>query len=118
MSASANELERAVEASRSRLDGTLDKLRGRFNASAIVEDLLGTAHRSEAGAGLYDGALEAVRRSPVAVLLMCLGAVMLLKTKGPRAAGTYRAVRDPDRFSDPVGHVVQGLTKSGPREAR
>ena len=81
MTDASTDLECNIEASRARLDGTLDTLRGRLNPSGLVEDMLATARGSEIGAGLYDGVLDAVRRSPVPVLLICLGAVLLLGTR-------------------------------------
>ncbi|MCJ2035550.1 DUF3618 domain-containing protein [Methylobacterium sp. J-068] len=99
MTSDADGLELEIQASRVRLDRTLDRLTQRLTPTGIVEDVLGTVRRDATGAGLYDGALEAVRRNPVPVLLMCLGATMLLKGKEPRGPATYRAVRDPDRYA-------------------
>ena len=110
MTSDADALEREIEASRGRLDRTLDRLTQRLTPAGIVEDLLGTVRRDATGAALYDGALEAVRRNPVPVLLMCLGAAMLLKSKGPRAPAAYRAVRDPDRYA---GTAVTSTSGSG-----
>jgi hypothetical protein len=99
MTSDADALEREIGASRGRLNQTLDKLTQRLTPTGIVEDVLGTVRRDATGASLYDGALEAVRRSPVPVLLMCVGMVMLLKGKGSRKVPTYRAVRDTDRYA-------------------
>ncbi|SDM55060.1 Protein of unknown function [Methylobacterium phyllostachyos] len=99
MTSDADALEREIEASRDRLDQTLDRLTQRLTPTGIADDMLGTVRRDATGAGLYDGALEAVRRNPVPVLLMCLGTVMLLNGKKPREPATYRAVRDPDRYA-------------------
>ena len=101
MTSDADALEREIEASRGRLDRTLDGLTQRLTPIGIVEDMLGSVRRDATGAGLYDDALEAVRRNPVPVLMMCLGAVMLLKGKVPRGVAAYRAIRDPDRFAVP-----------------
>ncbi|RYY18207.1 MAG: DUF3618 domain-containing protein [Alphaproteobacteria bacterium] len=106
MTSDADALEREIEASRGRLDRTLDTLTQRLTPTGIVEDMLGTVRRDATGAGFYDRALEAVRHNPVPVLLVCFGAAMLLKGKGLRAATTYRAVRDPDR------HVASGATSA------
>ncbi|MCJ2037392.1 hypothetical protein MKK55_00200 [Methylobacterium sp. J-059] len=73
MISDANTLERDMESSRGRLDRTLERL----TPIGVIEEVLGTVRRDAAGAGLYDGALEAVRRNPVTVLMMCLGAVTL-----------------------------------------
>ena len=114
MTSDADALEREIEASRSRLDRTLDQLTERLTPTGIVEDMLGTARRDATGASLYDGALEAVRRNPVPVLLICLGAVMLLKSNGQRPAAAYRAVRDPDRYRSTrkgVGRMQSGTQR-------
>lgn len=102
MTSEADALEREIEASRGRLDRTLDNLTQRLTPTGIVEDMLGAVRRDATGAGLYDGALVAVRRNPVPVLMMCLGAVMLLKGIRPRKAAMYRALRDLDRFTTPA----------------
>ncbi|MCJ2020446.1 DUF3618 domain-containing protein [Methylobacterium sp. E-065] len=99
MTSDADALEREIEESRGRLDRTLDRLTQRLTPTGIVEDMLGTVRRDGTGADLYEGALEAVRRNPVPVLLMCLGVAMLLKGGGRRPAATYRAARDPDRYA-------------------
>ena len=66
--------------------------------SGIVEDMLCTARRSEVGAGLYDGALAAVRRNPLPMLLICTGVGMLLramaKPAGPPAGRRVRVYTD------------------------
>ncbi|MCJ2086989.1 DUF3618 domain-containing protein [Methylobacterium sp. E-005] len=118
MTRDADGLEREIEASRGRLDRTLDRLTQRLTPTGIVEDVLGTVRRDATGAGLYDGALEAVRRNPVPVLLMCLGAVMLLKGKGPRGPATHRAVRDPDRYAATAITSTSGSGITLPKDSR
>ena len=117
MTSDADALEREIEASRGRLDRTLDRLTQRLTPTGIVEDMLGTVRRDATGAGLYDGALEAVRRNPVPVLMMCLGAVMLLKGNGQRPATAYRAVRDPDRHAPSTKGIgpIQARTYAIPK---
>ena len=116
MTSDADTLEREIEAGRGRLDRTLDKLTQRLTPAGIAEDLLGSVRRDATGAGLYDGAMEAVRRNPVPVLLMCLGAVMLLKGKGPRAPAAYRAVRDPDRYAAAAVTSTPGAGSTLPKD--
>lgn len=118
MTSDADALEREIEASRGRLDQTLDKLTQRLTPTGIVEDVLGTVRRDATGASVYDGALEAVRRSPVPVLLMCLGAVMLLKAKGSREAPTYRAVRDTDRYAPRSVNAIPTPNSAIPKASR
>jgi hypothetical protein len=118
MTSDVDELEREIEASRSRLDQTLDRLTQRLTPTGIIEDVLGIVRRDATGAGLYDGALEAIRRNPMPVLMMCLGAVMLLKGNGQRPAAAYRAVRDLDRYrpsSSAIG-PIQLRKQSSPKQ--
>lgn len=96
MTAGTRDLERDVEASRAQVDGTLDRLQARLNPSAIVEEVVGTARRSEAGAAFYDGALHAVRHNPLSVLLIAGGVMLLLRQVTKPSARVYRAERDPD----------------------
>lgn len=96
MTADARELERDIEASRARLDGTLDRLQAQLHPSAIVEEVVGTARRSEAGAAFYDSALRAVRHNPLSVLLIAGGVMLLLRQVTRPLARVYRADRDPD----------------------
>ncbi|TXM90915.1 DUF3618 domain-containing protein [Methylobacterium sp. WL116] len=118
MTSDADALEREIEASRGRLDRTLDKLTQRLTPTGIVEDMLGSVRRDATGAGLYDGALEAVRRNPVPVLIMCLGAVMLLKGNRTLGPATYRAVRDPDRFTSPTPTIAPIPPATVPKDSR
>ncbi|GJE58215.1 DUF3618 domain-containing protein [Methylobacterium trifolii] len=67
-----NELERDIEESRARLDETIDRIQGRLSVTSLVDEMLGNARRTPLS-GTYDGALEAVRRNPVPVLLIAAG---------------------------------------------
>ena len=58
-----NELEKDIEASRARLDQTIDQIQERLSVSSIVDEMLGNARRTPLS-GVYDGALDAVRRNP------------------------------------------------------
>lgn len=106
MTAGARDLERDVEASRARLDGTLDRLQARLNPSAIVEEVVGTARRSEAGAAFFDGALNAVRHNPLSVLLIAGGVMLLLRQVTKPSVRVYRAESDPDVWT-PLQPSVQ-----------
>ncbi len=72
-----NEWERDIEESRARLDQTIDRIQGRLNASSLVDEMLGSARRTPLNS-VYDGALEAVRRNPVPVLLIAAGVGWLM----------------------------------------
>ncbi len=72
-----NEMERDIEASRARLDETIDRIQGRLSVSSLVDEMLGSARRTPLS-GTYDGALEAVRRNPVPVMLIAAGVGWLL----------------------------------------
>ena len=75
---SMNEMERDIEESRARLDETIDRIQDRLSVSSLVDEMLGNARRAPAVSGAYDGALEAVRRNPVPVLLIAAGVGWLL----------------------------------------
>ena len=73
-----NEMERDIEESRARLDETIDRIQGRLSVSSLVDEMLGNARRAPAISGAYDGALHAVRRNPVPVLLIAAGVGWLM----------------------------------------
>ncbi|CAA2158663.1 hypothetical protein MBRA_03926 [Methylobacterium brachiatum] len=81
------DLEKEIEASRARLDETIDQIQGKLSVPNIVDEMLGNARRTPALSGVYDGALEAVRRNPVPVLLIAAGVGLLFN----------RMVRDAER---------------------
>lgn len=95
MTQSPQDIERDIEASRARLDGALDKLQGRMHPAGIVEDLLATARRNESGAGFYDGAIDAVRHHPLAVLMICGGAALFLRQLGRQKVPPQSVERKP-----------------------
>ncbi|KMO15361.1 DUF3618 domain-containing protein [Methylobacterium platani] len=72
MTQSINELEHDIEETRARLDRTIDQIQGRLSPASLVDEMLGTVRQSPAS-GLYDGALAAVRRNPVPVMLIVAG---------------------------------------------
>ncbi len=74
---SMNDLEREIEESRARLDETIDQIQGRLSVPNLVDEMLGNARRVPQLATAYDGALDAVRRNPVPVLLIAAGVGML-----------------------------------------
>lgn len=90
MSESISDLERDIEASRARLDETIDKLQGRLSASSLVDEMLGSARRTPTLNGLYDNALAAVRKNPVPVLLIAAGVGMLMSRISGEARRPYR----------------------------
>ena len=67
-----NDMEREVEESRARLDETIDRIQGRLSVPSLVDEMLGNARRTPLS-GAYDGALDAVRRNPVPVMLIAAG---------------------------------------------
>ncbi len=73
-----NEMERDIEESRARLDETIDRIQGRLSVSSLVDEMLGNARRAPAISGAYDGALDAVRRNPVPVMLIAAGVGWLM----------------------------------------
>jgi hypothetical protein len=87
MSGSLNELEKDIEASRARLDQTIDQIQERLSVSSIVDEMLGNARQTPLS-GVYDGALAAVRRNPVPVLLIAAGVGWLLHRMSKDGATT------------------------------
>ena len=101
MSASLNDLEKDIEASRARLDQTIDRIQDRLSVSSIVDEMLGTARRSTPLSGAYDSALDAVRRNPVPVMLIAAGVGWLIhriSTDSARQAVRRRVQQSADRL--------------------
>ena len=100
MSQSLNDLEQDIEASRARLDRTIDRIQDRLTVPGIVDDMLGTA-RSTPLSGLYDAALVAVRRNPIPVALIAAGLGWLAyrtSSDAQRRAVILRAERSAERL--------------------
>lgn len=76
---SVSDLEREIEESRARLDKTIDRIQDKLTAGNLVDEMLGSARRTPLN-GVYDSALEAVRRNPVPVLLIAAGVGLLLRS--------------------------------------
>lgn len=91
MSESISDLEKDIEQRRARLDETIDRIQGRLNASSLVDEMLGSARQTPYG-GVYDGALEAVRRNPLPVLLIAAGVGLLLNSMRTGRRPASRAV--------------------------
>lgn len=100
MSESLNELEKDIEASRARLDQTIDRIQNRLSVSSIVDEMLGSARRTPLS-GAYDGTLAAIRRNPVPVMLIAAGVGWLLhrmSTDAAKQSARQRVVRSADRL--------------------
>lgn len=65
-------LESDIEASRARLDDTIDRIQDRLSVSGILDDMIGTTRRAPFGS-VVDEALATVRRNPLPVLLVAAG---------------------------------------------
>ncbi|MGU3538202.1 DUF3618 domain-containing protein [Methylobacterium sp. A54F] len=92
-----NDLEQDIEASRARLDQTIDQIQGRLTVSSLVDEMLGTARRTPLS-GVYDNALDAVRRNPVPVMIIAAGVGWLIhriSNDAARRRGDVRAARVP-----------------------
>jgi len=77
MTQDMNELERDIEASRARLDLTIDRLQDKLSVSGIVDDVLGSTRKNTYGP-VFDNALEVIKRNPVPVMLVAAGIGWLL----------------------------------------
>ena len=90
MSKSVDALERDVEASRGRLDGTLAELQSRLNPSSLAEDLTGTRDPAGAAALTVGRLSDMVRANPLPVLLIGTGFVFLALATMRQAAERRR----------------------------
>lgn len=97
MSESLNDLEKDIEASRARLDQTIDRIQDRLSVTSIVDEMLGNVRQTPLS-GVYDGALAVVRRNPVPVLLIAAGVGWLLH----RAATEQKILPGTRRVLDPA----------------
>lgn len=77
MTQSIQELEREIEASRARLDLTIDRIQDRLSVSSIVDEVMGSVRTTEFGS-VIDHAITIVRRNPVPVILIAAGIGWLL----------------------------------------
>ncbi|GEP08802.1 DUF3618 domain-containing protein [Methylobacterium gnaphalii] len=95
MSESLSDLEKDIEASRARLDQTIDRIQDRLSPVNLVDDMLGSARQTSLN-GVYDDALAVVRRNPLPVLLIAAGVGMLMKklAQGQRAPASRRPLTD------------------------
>jgi hypothetical protein len=110
MTQDIQDLERDIEATRARLDLTIDQLQGRLSMSGIVDDVLGTM-RARGYDSALDHTLAVLKRNPVPVMLVAAGIGWLL----------YRMGREPTRRGAAgVGYAydeadVSVLADTGPR---
>jgi hypothetical protein len=65
-------LERDIEASRARLDHTIDQIQDKLSPSGIVDEMMGSVRKTEFGP-VFHHAVEVVRRNPVPVMLVAAG---------------------------------------------
>jgi hypothetical protein len=108
MTQDINALEREIEASRARLDLTIDRLQDKLSVSGIVDDMLGTMRSNRYGS-VYDQTLEVIRRNPVPVMLIAAGLGWLIHrmSREPARTGVVQpvsgeAARVPAAESEPA----------------
>jgi len=99
MTQDMNELERDIEASRARLDLTIDRLQDKLSVSGIVDDVLGATRKNTYGP-VFDNALEVIKRNPVPVMLVAAGVGWLL-VRMSRDSGRIRHT-SPLTYADPA----------------
>jgi hypothetical protein len=123
MTKSADELEREVEATRERLQGTLTNLQSRLTPASLSEDLVGIRGPSKAVNLTAERLLGTVRANPVPVLLICAGLGYLVYDAVMRAAEQRRlrvvaaeaqprrdgelAGNHPDRLEDKLDEALE-----------
>ncbi len=125
MNASLSDLEKDIEASRARLDETIDRIQNRLTPVNLVDEMLGSARATPLNS-LYDSALETVRKNPLPVLLIVAGIGMLLRkmpsgkvaAANPEAtAGIRPIVRAPSQL-DPEAVPINPATLGNDPAAR
>ena len=94
MTETITNLEQDIAQTRARLDETIDQLQDRLSVSGIVDDLMGTVRASDRFGSTYDHATAIVRRNPLPVILLAVGAGWLF----------YRGVES--RFVQAVSYLV------------
>jgi hypothetical protein len=94
MTQDIQDLERDIEATRARLDLTIDQLQGRLSMSGIVDDVLGTMRANQYGSTL-DHALNVLKRNPVPVMLVAAGVGWLIHRMSASTARPNGAVALP-----------------------
>jgi hypothetical protein len=82
MTETIKNLEQDIAQTRARLDETIDQLQDRLSVSGIVDDLMGTVRASDRFGPTYDHAADVVRRNPLPVILLAVGAGWLLYRLG------------------------------------
>ena len=82
MTQTVDDLERDIEATRARLDRTIDHLQDRLSVSGIVDELMGSVRASDRFGAMFDHALAVVRRNPVPVILVAAGVGWLIQRLG------------------------------------
>jgi hypothetical protein len=90
MTKSADDLEHEVEASRSKLDQTLDNLQSRLNVSGATANLMNSEWRARKLHGNTDRFVSAARANPLPVLLILGGFGLLIYDAVRREAETRR----------------------------
>jgi hypothetical protein len=110
MTQDIQDLERDIEATRARLDLTIDQLQGRLSMSGIVDDVLGTM-RAKGYDSALDHTLAVLKRNPVPVMLVAAGIGWLLYRMGrePTRRGAAGVAYAYDEADVPV------LADTGPR---
>lgn len=87
MSKSADKLEHEVEASRAKLDQTLDSLQSRLNVSGWAQDVAGLRHTSVKLSEGGERLLDTARANPIPALMICAGLGFLVYDAVTRAGG-------------------------------
>ncbi|MCC0808047.1 MULTISPECIES: DUF3618 domain-containing protein [unclassified Methylobacterium] len=99
MSKPADEIEREVEASRGRLDRTLDTLQSRLDVSGVTANLMSSAWRARMLHGNTARVVDASRANPLPVLLILSGLGYLVYDTARRAAEARRLALVPGDLS-------------------
>ena len=110
MTKSADELEHEVEASRERLDQTLDSLQSRLNVAGVTANLMNPDWRARTLHGSTDRFVGSAQANPLPVLLILGGLGFLVYDVVRRAAETRRLAQMP--ANPPLPNTDSGLAEN------
>lgn len=102
MTESVNDIERDIEATRTRLFDTIERIQDRLTVSGIVDEVMGQAGVPRAESG-HDFVLGLLRRHPLPVMIAAAGLGFLVyRQSRKRATLTAREIHDAEFVEVPV----------------
>ena len=88
----ASDLERDIESTRSRLNGTIERIQEKLTVSGIVDEVMGQAGVPKMASG-HDFVLSLLRRHPVPVMIAAAGLGFAIYQINKRSAARDASLR-------------------------